>query len=70
MNIQPKLTGDLNQRFVVRKRVGDFDWVSVGWAHTLREAEAIERHFRTDWDALEMCIVDREARKATCHGTP
>lgn len=64
MNIQPKLVGDLGQRFVVRKRVGDFDWVSVGWSQTLVEAEAIERHFRTDWDALEMKIIDREARKA------
>lgn len=62
MIVRPKLTGDLGQRYVVRKRVNEFSWVSVGWADSLSEAEAIERHMRTDLDVLEMRIVDRQLR--------
>lgn len=62
MAIVPKLVGDLGQRFVVRQRYSEYRWRAVGWADSYAQAEAIERHFCTDHDAIEMKIIDRQLR--------
>jgi hypothetical protein len=59
MNLTPKLTGDLRQRYVVSKQIDHWTWTPVGWANTRGEAESLERHFCTDVDALATKIIDR-----------